>query len=246
MGVSGDQNAGSSSSQPSDSVQSIEDQIQKLHTILAVSTENGLFSKDQKGNEELFTRAKQSLHDAYTDLQKKPPDSPDIASSLNHIQDFYQALSQAEDNAGTWWKASNLYAVPAWIYLTLAPLIVYLSAVYFAPKFMATTLVQAAVWGMLGACLQGLYYCYQQTSTLSYQRQWIFWILALPPGGLIFGGVAYLLLVGGVVPAVASTATATNIYFVFLFSALSGFSWKSVVAVMNGFWSRLGSQSKQG
>lgn len=212
----------------------LQDKIYTLHTILAVASENGLFPAGGNGDRH-FAALKSSLADASGYASADPPVQE---KALSAMQDFYRELNEAQTDAGLAWRLANLYALPAWVYFVLAPLLVYLFLNQFHP-LPDSYLLEASIWGMLGSCLQGFYWIWQQVSREQFRAQWSFWILSLPPGGLIFGGVAYLLITGGVLSLLTTAPPAVNQYSAFLFSALAGFSWKDFAGLIRRFWDQL-------
>ncbi|HZY92543.1 MAG TPA: hypothetical protein VFG07_07240 [Thermoplasmata archaeon] len=219
----------------------LQTKIAELHGILAVASENGLFAKGAAG-ERHFAALKTSLERASVLSDGEVPSEHEAYSAL---QDFYKELSEAQNEAGFGWRFVQLYAVPAWIYLVLTPL-----AVYFIQNWYhllpSSPILEASIWGLLGGCLQGFYWIWQQVSRGQFRAQWAFWVLSLPPGGLIFGAIAYLVVTGGLLSLFTTSPPAINETSAFLFSALAGFSWKDFARLLKQFWDRLGTEPAKG
>ena len=218
--------------------------IDQLYTVLSVASQNGLFPEGRDGDAR-FGSLKGSLSEAYTSLHPTDENTePSELEAQDHVQDFVRGLRSAQENAGAWWRFNFLYAAPAWVYLLTAPLPYLLILRYFQVP-LSPALQSATMWGLLGGCLQGFYWIWQQVSKEQFRGAWAFWILSLPPGGAIFGALAYMFLAGGVLTALSTSSPSVNPLSALLFSALAGFSWKDFAALIKGFWSRLGAGSSK-
>lgn len=213
--------------------------LQLDHVRLAAAEGNGLFTKER--NTEEHKALLQSLEVAAQGLDPRPtaPDQktphPDPAAAAKELHEFEKTFYEAQKNAGLWWRVNYSYALIPFLYLTIFALLVFLLYHETYAGFADITglsVRNASVWGLIGGLAQGYYWLFQQVSDNTYRSQWVFWVLSLPVAGAIFGGLAFLLVVGGLVPLVSSGNATPNSFGVMVFAGWAGFSWMSFVGLL--------------
>ncbi|SRR5713226_3040958 len=213
--------------------------VDDFNDVLFYASENGLFFGDksgQGGNMAEYTQLKNCLSSARQLLENDPPD---LIQATDKFQDFSRILNEAERKRGRWWRVNHQYAIFQWLYLTLSLLVLW----YVIPRvslLSSLKLGNSVFWGGLGGVAQGYYWLWQRVSDLKFRNLWWFWVLSLPIGGAIFGGIAYLLINGGIASLSSGTVNESAAVF---FAALAGFEWKGFVDYFSNLWSQLKAKS---
>ena len=218
---------------------SLRGQLQADHVKLAAAEESGLFANGLNKDEHRDLLKRLAAAAEYLDpqpaiLPQKTP-SPNPVAAATELHEFEKTFYDAQKNRGLWWRLNYSYALIPFVYLTAFALLVFLLYHETYAGFVDITglsVRNASVWGLLGGLAQGYYWLYQQVSGGDYKSQWVFWVVSLPFAGAIFGGLAYLLVVGGLVPLVSSSAS-PNSFGVMIFSGWAGFSWKAFVDLLS-------------
>jgi hypothetical protein len=208
----------------------IQNSLDLYSNILVNAEDNGLFFEGNSGE---YDKLKECLREIRKSIEATPPNKID---AFDRLLDFPKIMNLAERKRGLWWRLNHGFAIFEWIYLTASPFALWYVFVPLFSIISSLKLTNATFWGGLGGIVQGYYWLWQNVSDKFFRSYWWFWVLSLPIGGAIFGGMAYLLLSGGVVSATTGTLNENAAVF---FAALAGFTWKDFVGLIGNLWSQV-------
>jgi hypothetical protein len=264
--------------------------IQRIDCWINAAADNGLFCEIKKLKE------KENL----AKVESKP--KPEAESSLNGPDDEFESIQEHLYNAREmldkddlalaerrtssalheydkilymttfWWRFSNIYAGPIWIYLVGFLVAVLSFYIYFIDRYFVNILgleqaaVHAATWGCIGGILRGMWYLKDKVSDRKYRKTWTIYFLSVPFLGGIFGAIIYLVIFAGVVALDIETGpplsnqtgvsqsnvtdgiqageslNVANPLAIIPFAALAGFNWEWAVILFK----RIGDTFTQG
>lgn len=207
--------------------QKLEAYVEWIEDWMEVSAENGLFNKRQTDSANITTNlllARESL----TSSRAK------VKHYIFMVMTIYSNVLQFTSRK---WKFLNLYAGDIWVYLigvfTIAFLIYYLNL----NSGLADTLnvpltgINAAVWGVIGGVLRGLWRLWGPVNRGTYRKLWRIYFLNCPFLGGVFGSIMYVLILAGLlVLNQTPDLTGINQSFVIIgFATLAGYNWEWAV-----------------
>jgi hypothetical protein len=144
------------------------------------------------------------------------------------------------------WRFVNIYAGPIWIYLISFLGLVLAFYIYPGYDFISEGLEgveQAAfysvTWGCIGGILRGMWYLKDKVSEREYKNSWLIFFVSVPFLGGIFGALAYLILLAGILSLGVggnSSQGLTGIEIsrpevIIPIAALAGFNWEWAVKI---------------
>jgi hypothetical protein len=81
------------------------------------------------------------------------------------------------------------------------------------------------------ATLYGHEFCYYTVNDRMYRNSFTIYFISVPFLGGIFGGIVYILIVGGLVSVTQGQITVTNPYAIIPFAAFAGFNWEWAIGI---------------
>jgi len=205
-----------------------KDDLDDLETSVQNANENGLFKEDYDS----YKKIVESISAAFNDLSATPPKLVDAREKYSLA--CYN-LNKACDLESFWWRFKYFYGGPALVYL-IGLFGFYLFLWFqFQPLILNSNVLWIPTWsffwGSLGGILYGFWWLWQHCSQRKFRKPWYIWYALLPIMGAILGALAYLIFVAGFVAATGTSAIQSQ-EFIMLLSALSGFSARWAVKML--------------
>jgi hypothetical protein len=198
-------------------------EIKRIGLLTRNLVDNGLFDEQKKAFEEkgidpdkTFEDIQEYLNEARTKLY-----DDDLSGSELFTSKARRCYNKALYTPSRWWRFSNVYAVPIWIYLVgflaavLAFYIIQLdyNFLHLNPPGVRIQedALHAATWGTVGGILRGLWFLKNKVSTRKYENSFRIYFLSVPFLGGLFGALIYFILIAGVfILAPTQTPTILN------------------------------------
>ena len=144
------------------------------------------------------------------------------------------------------WRFVNMYAGPVWIYLTSFLGLVLAFYIYPGYDFISEGLegveqaaFYAVTWGCIGGILRGMWYLKDKVSEREYKNSWLIFFVSVPFLGGIFGALAYLIMLAGILSLGVGGNSSQGLTGVEIsrpeviipIAALAGFNWEWAVKI---------------
>jgi hypothetical protein len=210
----------------------LKEGLDKLDVRLTCALQNGLFVD----NDAALQPIRNDLKDIRTNLVDKT--EAHYPGSVDKLYNCENALREKEKKATRWWRFYNQYAVHIWIYLIFFIVLVFLFYVLHWDKIVSGVIgvdqiaIGAAVWGIMGGLLRGLWKLWYSVNRGQYRHVWLIYFISSPFLGGILGSITYLLVKSGLALFSGHTNNLTNspeaIWFV---AAFAGYSWEWAVSI---------------
>jgi hypothetical protein len=204
--------------------------IDKIDTILNVAAGNGMF---QNQSDVTYDDIQGCLHSSRLALDCKQISEGEKQLSLA-ISKYGEAMNKTRKS----WRFVNVYGGPIWVYL-----IAFLVGLAFFYIYDYDNLIQqktqfdlvainSVSWGLVGSILRGLWYLKKNVDERLYRKAWRIYFLSTPFLGAIFGGMIYLIVLGGLLGISQQTDAVKNSLLFLPLAAVAGFNWNWAIEVL--------------
>jgi hypothetical protein len=172
-------------------------EINSIDNRTNVVADNGLF--DRNGTQDYFVDIQNNLRNAREKLY-----TDDLVDSEYYTSLALRLYDKALYSTSRFWRFSNVYAGPIWIYLV--GFLVGVLAFYWYQLDMNVlklhvtvqeAALHAATWGCVGAILRGLWYLKDKVTDRKYRNSFRIYFISVPFLGGLFGAILYFLVVAG-------------------------------------------------